>query len=112
MSCGVQALNSSASCLDIAAARTPKTASKTSRINSTRSLPTGVSSHGRFLEGSSPLLRLFGKNVGAACLEQQGLRLPIGFAAIPLVPAERESDKACQKPISCAWVPAIMISGL
>src|ERR1700682_5309575 len=105
MSLGVQALNSSASCLETAVAKIPKRAKKKTPItpiNSTRPSPRRASSHGRPLEHFSLLFGLFGKSVGAASLEREGLRLPIDFAATPLLQAERGLGRACRKPVSCA----------
>src|ERR1700730_14886193 len=105
MSLGVQALNSSASCLETAVAKIPKRAKKKTPItpiNFTRTSPRRASSHGRPLERFSHLLGLFGKSVGAACLERQGLRLPIYFAATPLLQVERGLSRASRKPVSFA----------
>jgi hypothetical protein len=89
------------SCLEAAVARIPRAKMKTP-INSKRASPGRASSHGRPLGRFSPLPELFGRNVGGACLERQGLRLPIDFPATPLLQAERELDRACRKPVSCA----------
>src|ERR1700730_5983468 len=105
MSLGVQALNSSASCLETAGAKIPKRANKKTLItpiNSTRPSPRRASSHGRPLERFSLLFGLFGKSVCAASLERWGLGLPIDLSATPLLEAERGLGRACRKPVSCA----------
>src|ERR1035437_9921535 len=99
MSQGVHALNSSVSCREKAAAKIPRTASKTTRINSTRASPLEAPSYGRFLERSSPLLLLLGSSAAGACLKRQGFRLPICFVATLLPQAERELGRVCRRPV-------------